>query len=245
MDIPHGVRLVVNVDLSKYPFFQGQIEDFSLLPYQGYCNENYTFRMDGKTYLLRKFKLQDVDRKFEFKIQNLAYQKGIAAQAIVLDEEAGLMIAEYLEGHHKEQLSENDLKQIAELLQKLHAIETDAEPLKLQELFKTQPAEIQEAFQVISVCPVEHVLCHNDLNPKNILFSDDIKLIDWEYAAINDRYYDLAAVSVEFKLTIQEESYLLQKYFISGDRLSLKKFHTYKTIYAALCKQWFEEHGHK
>jgi len=245
MAMSHGARLVVNVDLSKYAFFHSHIENFVLLPNQGFCNENYSFRMDGKTYLLRKFKVQDVDRKFEFNIQNLAYQKGIAAEAIVLDEEVGLMIAQYLEGHHKEHLSQSDLTQIAELLQKLHDIEIDAEPLKLQEHFKTQSPQIQEAFQIILKYPVENVLCHNDLNPKNILFSDDIKLIDWEYAAINDRYYDLAAVSVEFKLTTQEESYLLQNYFISDERPSLKKLHAYKTIYAALCQQWFKEHGYK
>jgi thiamine kinase-like enzyme len=39
------------------------------------------------------------------------------------------------------------------------------------------------------------VLCHHDLHPSNILINDhSIKFLDWEYAAINDRYFDLASL---------------------------------------------------
>lgn len=240
-----GVRHIVQFDLSKYPFFNGKIEDLSMLPVQGYCNENYSFRMDGSHYLLRKFKVQDVDRGFEFKVQNLAYAQNIAAKAILLDEDQGLMICEYLQGHHKNVLEKEDLKKLAQLLQTLHAIPIDAEALKLEEQFYTQSEEIKEAFHILKEHPIENVLCHNDLNPKNVIFSEDVKLIDWEYAALNDRYFDLAAVSVEFKLSTQEENYFLKNYFGSEEVFSIDKLNAYKTIYSVLCKQWFEEHGVK
>ena len=50
--------------------------------------------MDGITYLLKKFKVNDVDRKFEFKVQNLAHVEGIAAKAILLDEDECIMICD-------------------------------------------------------------------------------------------------------------------------------------------------------
>ena len=245
MGMSHGVGLAVNVDLSKYPFFNGKIEDFSPLPHQGYCNVNYSFQMDGRKYLLREFKVDDVDREFEFQVQTLAYQKNIAAKPIILDEENGLMIVEYIDGHHKETLTQDDIKQLAKLLQKLHSIEIDREPLNLYEDFKQVTQEIKDAFETLSKYPAENVLCHNDLNPKNILFSDDIKFIDWEYAAVNDRYFDLAALCVEFNFSRDEEQVLLENYFYSGHLPSLEKLDAYKTIYAALCKQWFEAHGIK
>lgn len=237
-----GVRYIVKYDLSEYPLFSGPIENFSLLSTQGFCNENYSFIFDGTTYLLRKSKVENIDRKLEFKVQNLAHQKNIAAKAILLDEEKGLMICEYLEGHHKNYLGQDDLKKLANLLQQLHSIELDTEVLKLEDHFKIQTQEIKEAFYILGNYNVENVLCHNDLNPKNILFSEGIKLIDWEYAALNDRYFDLAAVCVEFKLSVQAERYFLQSYFDPKEMIHFEKLNAYKTIYSALCKQWFEEH---
>ncbi len=242
MDMYLGVRHIVKPDLSKYPYFYGPISNFSPLPTQGFCNTNYSFRMDGTIYLLRKFKDQSIDRTFEFKVQNLAYAQAIAAKAILLDEEKGLMICEYLEGHHKNVLTQDDLQQLANLLDQLHSIQIDAEALELKDQFHTYSPEIREAFDIIDDHQVENVLCHNDLNPKNILFSESVKLIDWEYAAVNDKYFDLAAVSVEFKLSIQEEQYFLQSYFKSNEMISIEKLNAYKIIYSELCKQWFEEH---
>ena len=237
-----GVRLVVNVDLSKYPFFSGKIENFSLLPTQGFCNENYSFQMDSKTYLFRKFKEQNVDRKFEFKVQNLAYEKKIAAKAILLDEENGLMICEFLEGHHKDTLDRNNLIELANLLKKLHTIQIDREPLNVEELFDNKSPELIKVFDTVKNHQSENVLCHNDLNPKNILFSNDIKFIDWEYASINDRYFDLASVSVEFSLNQKDETYFLAAYFNSSEEIQIEKLNAYKMIYRDLCKQWFNKH---
>jgi thiamine kinase-like enzyme len=236
-----GVRLVVNVDLSKYPSFSGKIENFSLLPTQGFCNENYSFRMHDQRYLLRKFKEQTVDRKFEFKVQNLAYEKEIAAKPILLDEENGLMICEFLEGHHKEVMERNDLKNIVDLLKKLHMIQVDTEVLNLEDLFDTKSQGVIEAFDTVKNYQTEYVLCHNDLNPKNILFSEEVKLIDWEFASINDKYFDLASLCVEFHLDEKEETYFLEAYFLTKEEIQREKLNAYKTIYIDLCKQWFDK----
>ncbi len=40
------------------------------------------------------------------------------------------------------------------------------------------------------------VLCHNDLFAGNILRSDPIRLIDWEYAGMGDLFFDLATLCV-------------------------------------------------
>lgn len=44
------------------------------------------------------------------------------------------------------------------------------------------------------------VLSHNDVNPSNLIWDGTrILLLDWDVAAPNDRYYDLAAVSLFFR----------------------------------------------
>jgi thiamine kinase-like enzyme len=41
------------------------------------------------------------------------------------------------------------------------------------------------------------VLCHNDVNPTNLVYDGErLLLLDWETAGVNDPFYDLAAISV-------------------------------------------------
>lgn len=226
--------------LKQYRIFENkEIESFALLKGQGYCNENYLLQTEGKKYLIRKFKLQH-DRKSEFKIQRLAYAKNIAARPILLDEENGLMIAEFLEGRHKTVLEKDDLKKLAQALRKLHSIKLKAKPLNLENILISKPKEIQQAFVTLEKYEVEEVLCHNDLNPKNILFTDEVKFIDWEFASVNDRYFDLASLCIEFDLDNQDKKYFLEHYFKRGEEIYKEKLSGYKVIYKALYAQWFE-----
>ncbi|MEN8304555.1 MAG: choline/ethanolamine kinase family protein, partial [Campylobacterota bacterium] len=152
---------------------------------------------------MRKFILQERDRELEFKIQSLAHKKNIAAKPFILDSENELMICEFLEGEHKKSLSREELKKIVVILKKLHVIKIESEAIDLEALFTVQNREVKEAFAVLENYPKEMLLCHNDLNPKNIIFSNkNVKFIDWEFAGINDLYFDLACVSVEFDLNV-------------------------------------------
>ena len=74
-----------------------------------------------------------------------------------------------------------------------------------------------------------------------VLFTDKVKLIDWEFASVNDRYFDLASVCIEFDLDNKDEMYFLEHYFNISEEIYKEKLSGYKAIYKALCKQWFEE----
>jgi thiamine kinase-like enzyme len=59
----------------------------------------------------------------------------------------------------------------------------------------------------------QSVLCHNDLLPANFLASDaGIRLIDWEYAAMGDPYFDLGNFAVNNGLGPAEEEAFLGAY---------------------------------
>jgi len=220
------------IDLLKsHPFFTDkQIESCTLLENQGYCNENYLVEADGVKYIVRKLLRDDIDREFEWKVQNLAYAEGITVEPLVFDEENGFMVFSFLEGVHETKLNENELKRLAQTLRKLHSINIYEKPIELQ----TDTSIIDNYIK-------EYVLCHNDLNPQNIFFSNnDIKFIDWEYAGVNDRYFDLACVCVEFGLDEQMERVFLRDYFEDED-FSSEKLEAYKIIYKTLCSEWFEK----
>jgi thiamine kinase-like enzyme len=62
--------------------------------------------------------------------------------------------------------------------------------------------------------PDPPVACHNDLLPANVLFGvDRAWLLDFEYAGINDRYFDLANLSINCGLETDAERRLLELYF--------------------------------
>ncbi|HSR74724.1 MAG TPA: choline/ethanolamine kinase family protein [Sulfurovum sp.] len=225
----------------QYTLFQNRnIEAYTLLENQGYNNENYLIHSEEKKYILRKFIRTDVDREFEFKVQKLAYEIGISAEPLHLDEENALSISAYLEGIHKEKLDKSDLGQFAEVLKKIHTLKIEKNPIVLETLLETKSKAVQDAFTILENFPSEYVLCHNDLNPRNILFSETIQLIDWEDAAINDRYFDLASVCVEFNLDQENEAYFLRRYFTDESEINDEKLKAYKIIYKAICRQWFD-----
>ena len=52
----------------------------------------------------------------------------------------------------------------------------------------------------------DFVLTHHDLNPKNIIFNkNNIKIIDWEYSGVNNKFFDLASICVEFNLNKKKD----------------------------------------
>jgi len=215
--------------LKTHPFFNDKhIESCDLLENQGYCNENYLVVADEIRYIVRKLLRDDIDREFEWKMQNLAYEKGITAEPLVFDKESKFMVFEFLEGGHKSKLDENELKILAQTLHKLHSITIDSKPI-----------ELQTDTSIVDKYSKEYVLCHNDLNPQNIFFSNELKFIDFEYAGVNDRYFDLACVCVEFGLDGKMVEVFFRDYFECGD-FSLEKLEAYKIIYKSLCEEWFQ-----
>ena len=200
--------------LKKYSLFENEhFVDLKALPFQGYCNTNYKLTTSQKSYLIRVFNSYR-DREFEYKVNLEAFKLGIAAKPYLLDVKNSLMVCEFFEGKHKKRLSRRDIVQIAKLLQKLHSI------------------KVPTAKRL--------VLCHQDLNPQNLIFTKKgIKLIDWEYAGLNECYFDIASLIVEFNFTPKEEKLFLAHYFKRG--YSKKKLYSFKLNYTTLCIQWFSK----
>ena len=229
-------------DLDRLSLFRGQhVTEPVLLTQQGFSNDNYSFYVDKKRYLLRKFKLQDRDRALEYAVQNLVHQHTLAAKPLHLDLEKGFMLCEYVDGKHITDLSKEEIALLAGQLQTLHGLKIEQNPLNLKTEFSTLTKELEEAFAYIETTSSDIVLCHNDLNPLNCIFSKDkLTLIDWEFAGMNDRYFDLASVSVEFLLNSDDENYFMDCY-LRNEKGDKEKLEAYKVIYKDLCTQWFKE----
>lgn len=236
----------MNIDLNGYKLFEDQtIETFTPLKNQGFCNINYIVKTSSNTYLLREFKHSLVDRTFEFNVQKKAHNQGIAPNPLLLDLEKNLMITEFCNGEHKFTLKKRDLKQLALTLKKLHKIKIRKKPHNHKKDFKPKHKKANATLLKLKKYKKDLVLCHHDLNPKNIFFTNKITLIDWEFAGVNDRYFDLATICVEFKLNRKDEAWFLRQYFGLVPKLELgnayKKLELYKILYQELYQVWTEE----
>ena len=212
-------------------FADRQILTVSPLEQQGHCNQNYLLHTDKGEYVLRIFGQEKRDRNAEYHIQHLAFMHKLAPRPIILDLEAGLMVSEYISGKHSNTLSTRSVHSLSRALFTLHSI-----PLQEEDFSDSIEQKSIEVFEY------DPVLCHHDLNPYNILWEDGIPvLIDWEYASINDRYFDLASVAVEFGLDKQMSDLFLENYFQDTATINSTKLTVYKKRYRTVCEQWWQE----
>lgn len=231
------INLPLNVEQYKL-FKDKKIEQFSLLSNQGHCNLNYLLICENQEYLIREFKLAN-NRVSEFKIQKIASKQKIGATPLFLDKQNGVMVSEFIKGVHRAKPNQQELKKLALLIKKLHTLKLRQKPNYLRQNFKFKDKKAIKAFVGLKAYKKEPVLCHNDLHDKNILFGKGVKLIDWEYAGINDRYFDLASICVEFKLSRRDRETFLRVYFGRNKQVNQKKLALYKVIYKELWRLWF------
>ncbi len=230
-------------------FSNNTILELKFLRDQGLCNTTCLLNTHNSSYIVKKFeKPLHVNKKFEFQIQSLAYKKGISPKPILLDTANLILISKYLEGKHKNILNRNDLKTLAHAINNIHKIKIYTKPYDIERYLKKNSNKISKELKLalldIKKFEKDFVLCHNDLNPRNIIFADKIKFIDWEFASINDRYFDLAGIIVEFNLNKKYESFFLKHYF-KKCKYNRKKLEAYKIIYKYTCKIWFDKISQK
>ncbi len=242
--------------LKTHNFFKNKkIKSINLFKNQGLCNTNYLVKTEKKAYVLRVFhsnRSVNINREFEYQAQKKAYNQNISAKPYYFDKKNSLLISKYIKGEHKDRLNNTQLKVLIKKVKKFHKIKLkskkydfskdlkyykkvlkDKNSLKL--LFKLKK-EIKKSKKYKN----NYALCHHDLNCKNIIFSKkDVFIIDWEYAGINDIFFDLATICIEFKLNTRKTRVLLNTYFNKVRKKDLQKLETYKKIYFYICRLWF------
>ena len=244
-------------EVKKYTLFENKkILKLEILKNQGVCNTLYKLQTPKENYIIRVFKYIHSDnqsRKNEIKIQNKAYKKDIAAKVHIHDVNKSLMICDFIKGKHKNKLKTKDIKSLVQSLKKLHDIKIKEKVYKIENDFNNYKKLLKDKeskqmiksslkeFSKIKKYKFEKVLCHHDLNKHNILFNKNKAIfIDWEFACVNDKFFDLATICIEFNLNKSQENILLKKYLKKVKKSDTKKLASYKIIYKNLSILWFK-----
>ncbi len=243
-----NLQIIKNLNI-----FKDELISFVKLENQGFNNINYLLKTSEKSYIIRVFKSTNsvnISREFEFKVQKKAFIKNIAPKPIYLNDT--FMIYEYTKGIHKTKLSKRNLLNLTSKVKKIHKLKLTSNIYNLKADFKMYKKELKDekskklleksfkSLKEIKKMKIQLGLVHHDLNPKNIIFkNDNIKIIDWEYAGLNDIFFDFASICIEFKLSKEDEGILLKNYFYKNKSFHKIKLKHYKIIYKNLCTLWF------
>ncbi len=203
----------------------------------GVSNVNYVVTVDGAEYVVRmpgeRTQLLGIDRANEAEAAGRAAALGIGPPVFGELPGVGTLITRLVPGHHvsADQFVER-LPEVVALLRRFHdsgpisgafpihrVVEWHARdagahgviaPSSYERLHQAS-RRIERAF---AAAPMPAIPCHNDLLPENVLFAADrVWLLDFEYAGMNDVFFDLANLSVNAGFTPATDEQLLRLYF--------------------------------
>ncbi len=236
---------------------------------KGMTNHSFLFTCAGKKYMLRvPGEGTDclINRQAEAEVYQMIRDKGIGDNCLYIDPCSGYKITEYLEPsrvcnpNHK-----GDVGRCMEVLRKFHKMNlcTTHEFSIFQQIdfYESLWGSKRSQYQDYEACKrrvfslekyidahVSHKsLTHIDAVPDNFLFhkkemgEEDVYLIDWEYAGMQDSHVDIAMFGIYASYTKRQMDELIEIYFEGAcpDNIRIK-IYCYVAACGLLWSNWCE-----
>jgi aminoglycoside phosphotransferase (APT) family kinase protein len=205
----------------------------------GLTNHNVRMCLGGVDVVVRfcaeGVEMLGIDRSVEDLATRRAAALGIAPQVVAYLPDVHVLVTRWVEGGEvpRDQLHEpGTLARIAHALRSFHAGDDLGKAFDVVALARRQVAAARDPDARLAraidlgvrigaaLTGAEHVPvpCHNDLLGANFVGTGDgLRIVDWEYAGMNDRYFDLANFSVNNELSEDDDRVLLDAYFGAAD----------------------------
>lgn len=219
---------------------------------EGMTNDSHILVLEGKQFVVRlpgKGTETLINRTHEAQVYQVIAPLNIADKVLFIDPANGYKITQFLTNATTcDKYNWEQVKRCMDKLKVLHQA-------KLQVDFSFDPFErilFYEGLMEVSgypdyqqtrdnvfalqiyLSPVTQVLCHLDANPDNFLFYGEdqqkLKLIDWEYAAMQDPLMDLAMWAIYAMYDRQAVDQLMDCYSVDTQQ---QRYRVY--AYMAIC----------
>ena len=206
------------------------IEDLILLR-EGETSKTFTGRLKRKKIIIKVFKKFNINFKINSYLTKETLtelsNKELHPKVLYKNKTKGILIYEY----HETSLCKKDnmffkklgnrLKEIHELKNKknIHTFNEQIEAYKKILNINKLPKVFEKLNALIKMSKTNHqenVFSHNDLNPTNILFNKNICFIDYEYASLNNKFFDISKIMLSFDMNPNEQNVFLESYGIKN-----------------------------
>jgi len=203
----------------------------------GITNQNLKVDVGGESLVLRvagkNTDLLGIDREAELAATEAAAAAGIGPEVVGFVLPEGWLVTRFVEGatppmeHMREPAM---LRRVADALYAFHAgpaVPATFDSFRVVETYRQTTLErggaVPDAYdwahEIAGRIEARrsadaHVPCHNDLLNANFLFDGErLRIVDWEYAGMGDRFFDLANFSINHELDEAASAMLLEAYF--------------------------------
>ncbi|TDF39730.1 hypothetical protein EYS14_09500 [Alteromonadaceae bacterium M269] len=215
--------------LQQLPFL-GESIAVKPLQQQGLSNSAYQLIYEGKLYFLKVLDSNhfiQLARKQLFELQGVLADKSFAPEAIYLDPQERFQIDAWVDGKTLSEATLTTTDKLATLavtMAAIHTVEVTIPELNLRADWFTYYNKIgtdldEEIYERINRYETryqatnEKVLCHNDLALAHCHANNPKLAYDWEYAAIGNRFYDLASCIDVNQLDNRDTEFFLDAYW--------------------------------
>lgn len=215
----------------------------------GLTNESWLVSTDQDVLVVRMSNTSEeplqINRASEALILDAAADAGIGPQVLLCDPARHLLVTSYMgpTWSDEDAACGDNIVRIAAVLRRLHAlapppglhsvdllVSIDGYLRTLDEnsvycaatvsTMRNRAREVAGMLQRDSVAR----LCHNDVHALNIVATrDGLRLIDWEYAGLGERMFDLASICVYQRYDKAQREQLLLAYTAISDRVGMHR----------------------
>jgi len=215
----------------------------------GVTNRNYRVQLGAEVFVVRiPAKSADwlgIDRRLEYQASLLAAACGVGPEVVAFLEPEGVLVTRFIQGLP---VSDADvhlpgtLTRVAESLLAIHhagILPAAFSSFRVVERYAATarehglpiPAALERSLAIAAsieqaIPLAAPLLCHNDLLNANFIDDGDrIRVVDWEYAAMGDPYFDLGNFAVNHGLADEEQRFLLEAYAGEAAEPALARLH--------------------
>lgn len=241
-----------------------EITDITVLK-KGMTNRSFLFSCKHKKYIMRipgEGTDQLINRREEVQVYYAIYGKNICDEIIYINSDNGYKITEFLEESRVcDPNNVDDLKMCMKKLKEFHALNLSVDhefdifkQINFYEtlwngtpsIYKDYEKTKEHVFDLRGYIK-EHAnkkcLSHIDAVPDNFLFTKagDIRLIDWEYAGMQDPHVDIAMFCIYALYNKRQVDRLINIYFENKcDKETRLKIYCYIAACGLLWSNWCE-----
>ena len=244
-----------------------EITDITVLK-KGMTNRSFLFTCKNKKYIMRipgEGTDQLINRQQEAEVYHEIDHKNICDDIAYINPQNGYKITEFLEGARTcDPMNEEDVRKCMKRLRDFHELGLKVAhefdifgQMEFYEMLWNGMPSVYKDYKktkenVLSLKPYidahvgKKVLTHIDAVPDNFLFiekngKEEIRLIDWEYAGMQDPHVDVAMFCIYSLYNKHQVDRLIADYFTEGcDKATKIKIYCYIAACGLLWSNWCE-----